>query len=397
MKKSSLIVLFASILACVLCVTSVAQEKTNNYSRNDLAIEIGNGRYGPPMPVPVSEGSYRQSGLPERPPDWKPTRETATLTALRFHPVQEGDGVRVKIGVVRDDSQPVDAPGPKYGEREEIIASYLAHLGDIVTIKELERFGLKPLDFKVVTYQKPLVSEKAPPLTRLPKFASELKSVGLVDWRPDSRSERAGYLVIKNLTALNIVAITLEMSKSYTHTIEGTRAHPLAKPGATYETTFTFSDYDIDEDTTMLVKGVLFDDGSFEGDVEASAAVAARIKGREIQLSRFLELLRQTSLPAGERPVTVIQNLKSAVEKFRIDVDQENLEQLQSQFSFGVEKRTMIAEKIMEGLKAARFNALSMIRDLETKLAENPAAFDLPQSLAALQSRVAKLVEIPEK
>lgn len=392
MIKSSIIVLAASVLSAALCFSAAAQEKANNSTRTDLAIEIVDGRHGR-MPVP--EGSYRQISLPDRLVDSKQSRETPAITGIRVRPLLEGDGLRVKIGVVFDDSQPVEAPGPKYGEKEEIIASYLAHLGDIVKVTELERFGIKALEFKVVLYQEPAVTDNSAPLVSFPKVVNELKSVGVVDWKPEDRHPGECRLILKNLSALKMVSLTLSVTSGYTQTMEGTRTKPLAKPGSTFETTLDFRHETVDARTTVVVKAVLFDDGSFDGDVDTGVAMAARLKGREVQLSRFLELLRKTSPQPDERATTLLQSLKSAVENFRIDVDPQYFEELGTGFSLPEGKRKVVAEKIMEGLKSARSQAQSLIREMERKLSENPATFDLSPALNALRERVANLVGTP--
>src|SRR5262245_18557410 len=199
MNKSRFIALATSILIAGLCLSARAQQKGSNSARADLAIEIGEGSSHNHQ-VPASEGGYIEISPPPRRSDAKPSGDRPPLTRIRLHPAPEGDGVRVKIGAVFDDSFPVDAPGPKYGEREEIIASYLAYLGETVTVNDLERFGFEALKFKVVLYQPPDLADKGPPLVTFPKVANELKSVGVVDWRPDGRNPTECRLILKNVS-----------------------------------------------------------------------------------------------------------------------------------------------------------------------------------------------------
>lgn len=112
-------------------------------------------------------------------------------------------------------------------------------------------------------------------------------------------------------------------------------------------------------------------------------------------MTRFLELLRKASPQPDERPTTILQSLRSAVENFRIDVDPQFVEELGARLSLPEGKRKVLAEKIMDGLKAGRYQAQSMIRDMERKLSENLATFDLSLALNGLKERVAKMVETP--
>src|SRR5260221_3682192 len=115
MFRSSCILFAISILIGSMCISSVAQEKPAESSRGDLAIEIVSGRYPDLFQVSSSDGSYRGISPTPKLPGWKQAPDMAPLTGIRIRPVLERDGVRIKIGVVFDDSEPVDAPGPKYG------------------------------------------------------------------------------------------------------------------------------------------------------------------------------------------------------------------------------------------------------------------------------------------
>ena len=392
-RSSSLIALAISILTAALCVSSTAQERAPASARTGLAIDIDEGRYRP-LEVSSSEGGYLQISPTRKVEQSKERRDGLPVTGIRIRPILEGDGVRVKIGLVLDDSQPVAAPGPKYGEKEEIIASYLAHLDEVITVNELERFGFKSLTLKVVLYQPPVSTDNAPlPPVSVPRVVNELKNVGVVDWKPDPRVTNGYVLILKNLASTSIVAVTVTANS--TMTMESTRSKPIAKPGDTFEVIIRLDDEMAEPPTPVLVKSVLFDNGSFEGDLEAAAAMEARRRGRELQLGRFLQLLQKASSSAIESPTNTLQNLKSAVEKLRIDVDPEITEQVRVQFPVLNEKRAMIPERIMEGLKLARSHALYQLNDLERKLKDNSGGFDLSQWLSALRDRVAKMVGNP--
>jgi hypothetical protein len=140
----------------------------------------------------------------------------------------------------------------------------------------------------------------------------------------------------------------------------------------------------------------LFGDGSFEGDPDSAAQLAARLRGREIQLTRFLTLLKNAKPAADIAAGNVLQNLRSAVENLRIDVDPDDVEDLRGHFGLSSDQaRGIIAEKIMEGLKQVRSHALYMIRDVDPASGRSTAPRDPEQSLSALRERVEKLVGNP--
>ena len=390
MFRSSLIVFVTSILTGFLCVPSPAQEKLPK-STSELGIEIVDGQHASPFPVSSSEGGSIEIGPPPKRPDWKQAQDTASLTRVRIRPVIDRDGVSIKIGAVFDDSQPANAPGPKYGEKEQTIASYFAREGETITISEMERFGFEPLVLRVVRYQPKPFPE---PLAKvLPEIVNALKSVAFVDLQSEEPSH-SYELTLQNLGAKSIVALTIVIQQSHTETMEG-GLKPLMLPGAIFKTSVGASGSFAPETSrpTLVIGTVLFDDGSYEGDVVAAAEMAARSKGRQIQSSRCLQLLQGIPVQPTQETIRAIQAVRAAVEKLRIDVDATLVEELQSQFSLlpTANGKEWLAEKVMEGLKGGRSHALYLFNELEQKRARNPEGFDLNQSLVGLRERIARL------
>ncbi len=394
MFRSSLIVLVISILSGLLALPAPAQQQPAKSTPTDLAIEIVTGEHPHLLPFPVSssEGGYSEIGPPPKRPDWKPAQDTAPLTRIRIRPLRERDGVSIKIGAVFDDSYPAESPGPKYGEKEQTIASYFAREGETVTISETERFGFEPLVLRVVKYQPKPVSEPAPPV--LPEVVNPLKSVGFVDLQSEEPASHSYKLMLQNLSAKSIVALTIGIQHSHTETIDGA-GKPLVLPGETLKTSVGAAD-NIGPDTlrpTIVIQTVLFEDGSYEGDVVTAAEMAARSKARQIQFSRCLPLLQGIPDQPAQETIRAIQEVKAAVEKFRIDVDGSLVEGLQAQFPLlpKANGKAWLASILLEGLKSGRHHAVYLLNDLEAKRARNPEGFDLNQSLTALRERAARL------
>jgi hypothetical protein len=170
---------------------------------------------------------------------------------------------------------------------------------------------------------------------------------------------------------------------------------PLMLPGAVFKTSIGLSASLPPETSppTLVIQTVLFDDGSYEGDVIAAAEMAARSKGRRIQFSRCLQLLQGIPDQPARETIRAIQEVKAAVEKLRIDVDPALVAELQSQFPLlpKANGKEWLAERAMDGLKNGRHHALYLLNELEQKRALNPAGFDLNQSLADLRERVTRL------
>lgn len=392
MFRSSFIVFATSILTGLLCVPSPAQEKSPKSTATELGIEIVDGEHPSPFPVSSSEGGYIEIGTPPKRSDWKQLQDTAPLTRIRIRSILDRDGVSVKIGAVFDDSQPADAPGPKYGEKEQTIASYFVREGETITVTELERFGFEPLVLRVVRYQPQPYHE--PSAKILPEVVNALKSVAFVNLQSEEPSSHSYTLTLQNLGAKSIVALTIVIQQSHTETMEG-GLKPLMLPGAIFKTSVSPSGSPGPETSrpTLVIGTVLFDDGSYEGDVVAAAEMAARSKGRQIQFSRCLQLLQGMPDRPAQETIRAFQEVRPAVERLRIDVDATLVEELQSQFPLlpKANGKEWLAEKIMDGLKGGRNRTLYLLNELEQKSARNPQGFDLNQSLADLRERVARL------
>ena len=164
-------------------------------------------------------------------------------------------------------------------------------------------------------------------------------------------------------------------------------------PGAILQTSIKIDDAPQNARSKLVIKSALFDDGNFDGDVEAAAEMAARLRGREVQLSRLLLLLQGISIQQNQEADNLIPEIRS-VEKFRIDVDASSVEALQSQFPTlpKAKGKAWLTSKVMDGLKSGRGHALYLLNEIEKERMRDPKRFDLHRSLTALTERIAKLV-----
>jgi hypothetical protein len=180
--------LLASCLGFLLCAAAVsAQERPAQPEPRDLAVQIVGRTYGPaPVLAPPSEGGFIETIPPPQRADWKQPAGAVPLTRVRLRSRYEGAGVRVNVAVVFDDSEPADAPGPKYGPREQALASYLAQEGELVTVGELTRYGFEPLQFKLVK----AVPRQPEPVALQPQLVNSLKSVTVVSFESSKRAAR---------------------------------------------------------------------------------------------------------------------------------------------------------------------------------------------------------------
>ena len=395
MTQSTFAALNATVVIVLLCYSILAaQEPLPRPASKHLAIEIVNDESDIQSPVlePPSEGGMLETNPPYPLPDWKQPAGTVPLTRIRIRSILEGNAVRIKVAGVFDDSEPADAPGPKYGAIEKAIGSYLAREGETIRISELTRFGFEPLVLKVV---KERPREKELPPVAPPEVNNKLKTVAVISFISEGVPSTFYRLKLQNISTKNIIALDVyvpSVGGRTSQSSEGTPARPVMTPGALYETSISINSggrrtpqgYVPDPLPQSLVIGtVVFADGTYEGEADTAIQIIARLKARQIQIVRVLSLL-QNLLDAPEQDaMAVLEKLKTQVATLRIDVDPAVVDELLARFPELPKDRDRkwLTRVLMNGLKNGREEMLYRIKDLEDARKRRPEAFDLRQQL----------------
>ena len=333
-----------------------------------------------------------ETSPPRRLPNWKQPAGSIPLTSIRLRLYAEGDAVRIKVSAVLDDAWPPEAPGPKYGKREQAVGTYLAREGETVSV-ELKSFGFEPLVLGVVEYkpEPELPFEPAPA-----RAVSRVKSIEVVSFLTEGANMERARLVLRNVSQKHVVGVEVK-SEGYAQTAYRGGAHPLIESGGTYEMQFGEGRREAEpspRQDALFVSAALFADDSYEGDAEAAAQMFARQKGRRLQLMRVVLLLHgslDTDMPAPE----VLAGFKARVAEMRIDVSPPTMEQMLSKFPTlrsNDDGRRILAESAVEGFRNARGEALRMIEDIERTLAQKGEGPDLRRILKELGEQVVRQV-----
>ena len=395
--------LTVSLLFLLLCVPGlVAQEQAAKPTPRKLALEIVGRHYGSsPVLEPPSEGGFMEMSAPRQLPEWKPPAGAVPLTRIRIRSKYEGAGVRINVAVVFDDSEPADAPGPKYGEKEQALASYLAQEGETVTVSELARFGVEPLRLRVV---EAAPRESTPPPALQPQLSNPLKSVTVVSFESEAHSPTSYRLTLRNLAPKSIIVLDVYSAQSggrSSERMQGTPARPLMAPGATFEAHVSINGGggrmtpqgflpDPPRQQTLVVGTVIFEDGTYEGEVRIAAEFTAERRGLQTQLARVLPLL-PCGLDAPEQDAApALEKLKAQISTLRIDVDPGVVDELRARFPelSKEEDRAQLAVQVMSGLKQGRAEALHILSEVEALRVRNPEGLNLRQLLCAAKEQL---------
>lgn len=376
------IIVFAALATTVLPgLISVDAQQKQAGSDSTFAIEIvDSAQPGIQSPVlgPPSEGGFMETSHFKWLSTWQQPAGIAPLTRLRIRSMMEGEAVRIKVAAVFDDSEPVDAPGPKYGQTEKQIASYLAREGETVRIRELKEFGVVPVVLKVVRV-KPRIDDPTPAIT--PKLVNNSKAVEIINFDREGPSSTFYSLSLRNVSSKNIIALNYYVDEEggrNSQTTQGSPGRPIMKPGATYQDHVSINGGggrmtpqgfvpDPPQQKKLVIGTVIFDDGTYEGEVETAASIEARRRGRKIQLTRVLSALQDVLSAPEKETAETLEKLRAQVSSLRIDVDQSLVDELIIQYpSLPREySRNRLMQDVMSGLRNGREEALRRIQELE--------------------------------
>lgn len=379
-----------------------AQEARARPESARLSVQVVDERHGgdaPGLRFDVPErafaGGYAEFGTPRRAAAGERPKGQATPARVRVRASYEGDAVRLKVAAVFDDTHPADAPGPKFGAREQELASRLAGEGETVTFEEFGRFGYEPLVLRVVRAEP---EPERPPTPAPTRAVSRLRSVEVVSFAAAGARLERGLLTLLNVSQKNISALEVNVpEQGHSQTAQGASGRPLMRPGGSYQTEITLGisgretpqGFVPDPPPAELVVGaVVFEDGSYEGDVKAAARMAASQKGRLWQFARVLRLLQSALDAPPQEAAAALAALKSEVAGLRIDAEPPLLGELLAQFpelSREGDGRRLLAESALNGLRAARDESVRVINE-----ATAVAGSDLGRQLEAARGQIEK-------
>lgn len=354
-----------------------AQEAQARPESKRLAVQVVNGRYDRGLIFAVPEGQHADGLAAE----FDPPRRTGAqppgrppLTRIRMRLSYEGGAVRVRVAAVFDDSYPAEAPGPKYGAREQEVASLLAREGETVTAGGLKRFGFEPLVLKVVRYEP---GPEMPPLPAPPRAVNRLRSIEVVSFAVAGAQLDICRATLLNVSSKNIVALEVSVpDRGLGHTVQAAGGRALMPPGGTYQVELNFGRGGTETahgylpeppPDALTVETVVFEDGSYEGEAKSAARMVARQRGRLVQFARVLRLV-QSALDAGvQGGPDALAALKARAAGLRIDAEPELLDELMSKFPelSHEEGRGLVASAALEGLRNAREEFLRLVREVE--------------------------------
>ncbi len=367
MCRLRMIAVVLPFAAAILIYTSTASSQSRSASSHaDIALEITGTSEQPSyhlLPDPSSSTSllyqFRRIAGWQRPPT-----QTVDVSAIKMLSRREGGEITIEVSVLLGpfDRTVTDTTRSLRGVPEERIGTYLAHMGDTISLRELTRFGIEPINIAVVSSR--------PPTTNPPRIVNRTQSVEVVSIEELRQQYR---ISLRNVSTKNIIALNLyadDRGGSAGQTQGG-----LIASGGMSEIVFSVgtSGYQTPqgfvpnppEQPTIVIGTVVFADGTFEGEVEAAAEIEAGRRGLQIQSRRMLALLQNALTTPNQDITVIIERLRTQISALSEEADGAALEEITSRYPSLSTESNLVTLSLNSGLRHAKQLMLLEISEFE--------------------------------
>jgi len=337
-------------------------------------------------PVPAADSKFGGGWGPfALLPSWSPPADFLPVRAVNVLSRMEGDAVRVKVSVFL---------GKKSHEKEEQVATFLAHENEKVMVTELKRWGVVPYEVTPVR-----VSSSA--LGSPPEVVNKTQSIEVIHIEPVQSAPASFRLVLRNLSSKYVSAIKMTVMRNNQRELSampaGEEGKPLIEPGDTWKA----PDYGLTKieptsggyvlssakGQTVVVATVVFQDGSYEGEAQPAVSFRGYVAGRKQQLARVIALFKSAS-ETIDNGTTRLSKLRAQVASLEIEADAVDIEKVLKDIQMYSPNRESDARKAIQStLSSIRRNVISDIDLFKEEHRQNLESIALEEWLSANKQR----------
>jgi hypothetical protein len=221
-------------------------------------------------------------------PGAQPNPDELPIQAIRVESQFNGETADVKVSLLR---------GHNGFEREDPVATYHIGLDEKTTITELKSFGLKPIDLRLL--------KNVPPLPPAPVLDNRTTAVAIVSVESENIPLPTYKLTFQNQSGKNIRAVRIDLMGDErarsSQLWQGEFDRPVMEAGATAErrlpavvaqkTATAAYEPGTAANNTIVIRTVVFDDLTFDGEEQAACDYEKFVVGRRLWLKRVLPLI----------------------------------------------------------------------------------------------------------
>lgn len=352
------------------CTSALTFQRAHFLTASDYALEHKNYDGQPAFtPIPATSATTLLFNQFSPLKDWhRPLTQNSDASAIRVICSREGDAIKMVVSVYFGPFDQLDTPRSLEGVPEKPAGVYFARLNETISFNELSQFGIEPLTMKVVPAK--------PATANPPQIVNKTKAIEVIS----VEGARDQYLLSlrnnssKNITVLNIYVPT--RSGRAGRTSQSLPDRPLIPSGQVYETVVhigrggrrTPQGYvpDEPEQSTIVVGTVVFDDSTYEGEIETAVRVAADRRGQKIQIKRLVGLIDKVIESRAQDVSTVLGNLRKQVVALSEEPEPALIQEVAESFpSLEEQSKFEIKSGIIGGLNSGKQSMLHSIRDYE--------------------------------
>ena len=368
------------LVAILMPVTSIAQRSQTP----ELALRVEAQKRV--LEMPVFNGGGGGSSNPQKLESWIPPSGQPPVSELNFKIKCEGDVVVTTVLVKLTN------------EKELVVGTYRLRKDESVITTELSKVGLEPVVLRIVRNSRVEI-EPPPPIQ--PLIENKTKSVEVANFYRDSELNTFR-LTLQNVSGKAIIAVDLyipEKNGGGGQRAEGDRTHPVMTPAgtSTYFVSVSQGGQTIANgfapdpltQRTLIIRAVLFEDGSYDGLAPVAAEISARRTGVNMQRKRILVLLEQIT----KEDAIKLDGLKERAYSLNDDQDGSVIPGLISSFpSLSNEEKLFLNEYVKEGLLEGKRELLRDIYHFEQK-SSGPPTLTLTQWLEKIRADYQKRID----
>ena len=340
---------------------------------SDFNIEIINleGPFVAPVPgAGDRSGLVARHGL-RRIPAWKPSEEVPVeVSALRVSFWLEENAVRIEVSAYLGpiESRPRVRTSVWDASKTAQVAVRLVREDETVTISEIERFGIEPFMIRVL---------RAAPWNGTAETVNKTQALTVTSVaaeRPDIT------VAVRNVSQKHIDGISWYRVENGRRTGGSGSAARLIPAGGVFEIRQRFDLNKTASSRQVVIAAIVFEDGSFEGEPDDAAQMAADLTGLRTQISKTIQIFKNasTSLPQDSR--AVFSRLKREIGALEEEADPSVVNELVTRFAKASEdmRNRRIKEIMQNSLQSVNRKSRRQIWDFERQL-EQSSGSDLGQ------------------
>lgn len=327
--------LAAILLLAILSGSASAQGDLARQTPTGLVLEIVYYKNTAPAYQVISRADGKPGsawyGRFGRIQNWQLPAGQLPIRAVNIVSRLDGEVASVSVSLLR---------GVRFHEQETMVGTYQLRENESVAIQELELFGVEP--FRIG------VKRIAPAVPNQPAVKSLAKSLEIVGIEPLTSTLPSYKLTLRNLSDKNIMALRIEIRSggvaAMTSMRQGQQGLPLIKAGAFFETNQPLKtravrtpggfapDSPISQET--VIRALVFEDGSYEGDPGSAAEFKTFTLGRKLALSRLLEVCAamEGTEQLGQERVARVAVFRDRLRALSGEIDEAALSELMREF-----------------------------------------------------------------